>query len=124
MEHYKQFETAVNSKLGSTVKLSGLPDVVRKVFSAGFCGKMPEKTIDSFDLSPIDSYLLDSLFPFQREGICYVISKMGRALIADDMGLGKTIQALGIACYYRDEWPVLIVCPSSVRYNWAEVGIL
>ena len=39
----------------------------------------------------------------------------GRVLIADDMGLGKTIQALGIACYYKENWPLLIVCPSSVR---------
>ncbi|KAK7070522.1 SWI/SNF-related matrix-associated actin-dependent regulator of chromatin subfamily A-like protein 1 [Halocaridina rubra] len=39
-------------------------------------------------------------------------------MIADDMGLGKTIQALGIASYYRREWPLLIVTPSSVRYSW------
>lgn len=38
-------------------------------------------------------------------------------MIADDMGLGKTIQALGIAHYFRDNWPLLIVAPSSVRFN-------
>jgi len=36
-------------------------------------------------------------------------------MIADDMGLGKTIQALGIAHYYKESWPLLIVTPSSVR---------
>ncbi|KAK4290029.1 hypothetical protein Pmani_037048 [Petrolisthes manimaculis] len=35
------------------------------------------------------------------------------------MGLGKTIQALGVAVYYRSEWPLLVVTPSSVRYSWA-----
>ena len=45
----------------------------------------------------------------------WAVSRGGRVLIADDMGLGKTIQALGIADYYRSEWPLLIVCPSSVR---------
>lgn len=45
------------------------------------------------------------------------ISRNGRVLIADDMGLGKTIQALGVASYYRLEWPLLIVCPSSVRWT-------
>lgn len=46
----------------------------------------------------------------------------GRVLIADDMGLGKTLQALTIAAYYRSEWPLLIVTPSSVRFTWREVG--
>ena len=37
------------------------------------------------------------------------------ALLADDMGLGKTIQAL---CAVTG--PSLIVCPTSVLFNWAE----
>ena len=37
------------------------------------------------------------------------------------MGLGKTVQAICIAYYYRTEWPLLIVTPSSLRYSWAEV---
>ncbi|KAE8744020.1 hypothetical protein FOCC_FOCC009304 [Frankliniella occidentalis] len=48
----------------------------------------------------------------------YSVSRGGRVLIADDMGLGKTIQALAIADYYHDEWPLLIVCPSSMRFQW------
>ena len=43
-------------------------------------------------------------------------------LIADDMGLGKTLQALGVASYYRSEWPLLIIAPSSVRFAWREVS--
>lgn len=49
------------------------------------------------------------------------MSKQGRLLLADDMGLGKTVQAICIAAYYRDEWPLLVVAPSSVRFTWAEV---
>ena len=37
------------------------------------------------------------------------------ALLADDMGLGKTVQAL---CAIQG--PTLIVCPTSVLFNWAE----
>ncbi|MCP5040603.1 MAG: DEAD/DEAH box helicase, partial [bacterium] len=37
------------------------------------------------------------------------------ALLADDMGLGKTIQAL---CTLTK--PSLVVCPTSVLFNWAE----
>lgn len=36
------------------------------------------------------------------------------------MGLGKTVQALGVASAYRSEWPLLIVCPSSVRFAWRD----
>ncbi|XP_075037055.1 DNA annealing helicase and endonuclease ZRANB3 isoform X2 [Mixophyes fleayi] len=36
------------------------------------------------------------------------------------MGLGKTIQAIAVAYYYRDEWPLLIVVPSSLKYPWIE----
>lgn len=31
------------------------------------------------------------------------------------MGLGKTVQAIALASAYRDEWPVLIIAPSSLR---------
>lgn len=34
------------------------------------------------------------------------------------MGLGKTLQALAVACAYREDWPVLVVAPSSLRANW------
>lgn len=42
----------------------------------------------------------------------------GRCLIADDMGLGKTMQAIALALYYFDEWPLLVVCPASVKFQW------
>lgn len=51
----------------------------------------------------------------------FAVSKQGRLLLADDMGLGKTVQAICIAAYYRNEWPLLVVAPSSVRFTWAEV---
>ena len=62
------------------------------------------------DLSTIDPFLLTNLMPFQQEGVKYGVSRDGRVLIADDMGLGKTVQALALASYYREAWPVLVVC--------------
>lgn len=52
----------------------------------------------------------------------FAIAKKGRLLLADDMGLGKTIQAICIAAYYRKEWPLLVVVPSSVRFTWEQVS--
>ncbi|MEE6516626.1 hypothetical protein FKM82_026249 [Ascaphus truei] len=36
------------------------------------------------------------------------------------MGLGKTIQAIAVAYFYRREWPLLVVVPSSLKYPWIE----
>lgn len=54
----------------------------------------------------------------------FAIAKGGRLLLADDMGLGKTIQAICIATFYRKEWPLLVVVPSSVRFTWEQVRAL
>ena len=36
------------------------------------------------------------------------------------MGLGKTLQAISIAYYLKDAWPLLIVVPSSVKFSWID----
>jgi N12 class adenine-specific DNA methylase len=50
----------------------------------------------------------------------YALRRGGRVLFADEMGLGKTLQALATILYWRHEWPVLIVVPSSLRLQWAD----
>lgn len=52
---------------------------------------------------------------FQREGIKFALKRGGRLLVGDEMGLGKTVQAIGIMACYRDEWPCVIITPSSLR---------
>uniref|UniRef100_A0A8C2QQT2 DNA annealing helicase and endonuclease ZRANB3 n=1 Tax=Capra hircus TaxID=9925 RepID=A0A8C2QQT2_CAPHI len=44
----------------------------------------------------------------------------GKMINLSSMGLGKTVQAIGIAYFYKEEWPVLVVVPSSLRYPWTE----
>ncbi|CAH2305162.1 SWI SNF-related matrix-associated actin-dependent regulator of chromatin subfamily A 1 [Pelobates cultripes] len=103
------------------VEIEPLPRCVVQAFGPQF-----EKTSlnhmesPEADLSKVDSTLVNNLMPFQREGVNFAISREGRLLLADDMGLGKTIQAICIAAYYRSDWPLLVVAPSSVRYTWAE----
>ena len=83
------------------------------------CLRRPVPIIDGVDLSKLDPALLEALMPFQREGVQMGVVRGGRVLLADDMGLGKTIQAIGIASYFHD-WPLLVVCPSSMRYQWRQ----
>ncbi|XP_032106612.1 DNA annealing helicase and endonuclease ZRANB3 isoform X5 [Sapajus apella] len=60
------------------------------------------------------------LLPFQKDGIIFALQRNGRCMVADEMGLGKTIQAIAVAYFYKEEWPLLIVVPSSLRYPWTE----
>jgi len=60
------------------------------------------------------------LYPFQYAGVRFVELSDGRAIIGDDMGIGKTIQALAYSALHRELWPVLVICPANVKYNWAK----
>ncbi|MCP9768690.1 DEAD/DEAH box helicase [Lacihabitans sp. LS3-19] len=67
-----------------------------------------------------DNCLKVKLYPFQVEGVKFA-AKAGRSLIADEMGLGKTLQALAVAEIYKKHLginKVLIVCPTSLKYQW------
>ncbi|XP_060113100.1 DNA annealing helicase and endonuclease ZRANB3 [Heteronotia binoei] len=75
---------------------------------------------DGEELSFLPGKLKEKLLPFQKKGIIFAIEKSGRCMIADEMGLGKTIQAIAVSYHYKNEWPLLIVVPSSLRYPWAD----
>ncbi|KAL0709157.1 hypothetical protein Bca4012_016135 [Brassica carinata] len=64
--------------------------------------------------------LVDSLLPFQLDGLRFGLRRGGRCLIADEMGLGKTLQAIAIAGCFMNEGSILVVCPAVLRYSWAE----
>lgn len=68
----------------------------------------------------MEERLPEKLLAYQREGVDFGLAKSGRCLIGDEMGLGKTLQALALAAQYAEEWPVLVLCPSSLRWVWKE----
>jgi SNF2 family DNA or RNA helicase len=63
----------------------------------------------------------EDLFPHQRAGVKFLATAK-RALLADEPGLGKTAQAIrGIKAIKdagEDVFPVLIVCPNTLKKNW------
>ena len=60
------------------------------------------------------------LYPFQYVGVHFAQLAGGRCLIGDDMGVGKTIQAIAHIALNTEQLPALVVCPASVKYNWAK----
>lgn len=60
----------------------------------------------------------NALFEYQYDTLIYAHIKK-KLLIADDPGLGKTLQSICISALFRENWPVLVVCPSSVKKMWA-----
>ncbi|XP_053990312.1 DNA annealing helicase and endonuclease ZRANB3-like isoform X3 [Hylaeus volcanicus] len=68
----------------------------------------------------IGSTLYQAFKPFQLEGVFYAIRNNGRCLIGDEMGLGKTLQALGVVAVFSNEWPCLVICPSSITFQWRD----
>jgi len=66
------------------------------------------------------SLLKAPLYPYQAEGALFAV-RAGRVLIGDDMGLGKTIQAIAateILAQHFGVSKVLVVCPTSLKYQW------
>lgn len=77
--------------------------------------------IEGFERLPAPTLPADlsaALRPYQRVGVSWLqfLRDAGLgAMLADDMGLGKTLQAL---CAVGGR--ALVVCPTSVIYNWAD----
>ncbi|QTD40055.1 DEAD/DEAH box helicase [Sporosarcina sp. Te-1] len=68
------------------------------------------------------------LRPYQKQGYRWMktLASFGLGgILADDMGLGKTVQSIAFIlseqkAIRRAKQPVLIVCPSSLTYNWQQ----
>lgn len=75
------------------------------------------------------------LYPFQDVGHRF-LGVARYALLADDMGAGKTAQVLmamreaeidaasGVAPPGLDALPALVICPNSVKHQWADESLL
>ncbi|XP_059617223.1 SWI/SNF-related matrix-associated actin-dependent regulator of chromatin subfamily A-like protein 1 [Phlebotomus argentipes] len=116
LKDYKNFLKAMEP-LAHKVTVEHLPPFILKLFSGQ--KESTDMRMDMSFLSSIEPKLADALMDFQKEGVRFAIEKQGRCIIADEMGLGKTYQALAVADFYRDDWPVLICTTAITRDAWA-----
>lgn len=75
-------------------------------------------------LFTLPTWLKAELRPYQQKGFEWLVllSQIdGGACLADDMGLGKTLQTIAYLAWHKASSPKgkhLIICPSSLIYNW------
>jgi SWI/SNF-related matrix-associated actin-dependent regulator 1 of chromatin subfamily A len=77
-----------------------------------------DKKYNNFDINSIKVPKGLSLMPFQSNGVAFIESRNGNAIIGDEMGLGKTITALAYVSNHPELSPVIIVVPATLKYNW------
>lgn len=94
--------------LNPNVVIGQLPPFLLQIFAD------PPTNVE-VPLSSLEKRLTEVLMPFQKVGIRFGIEKKGRCLIADEMGLGKTYQALALADFYKDDWPLLVCTTAATR---------
>ena len=81
------------------------------------------KTVQEADEDPPER-LQGVLRPYQEQGFRWLSTLEQHhfgGILADDMGLGKTLQLLSLILRDKEKGilkPSLIVCPSSLMYNW------
>lgn len=112
MKDYSMVQERVTA-LNPHVSIGPIPPFVLRIFHGQ--RSKPSRAC----LSAIEPTLAASLLEFQKEGVCFAIEKGGRAMIADEMGLGKTYQAIAVADFYKEDWPLLICTTASTRDVWA-----
>lgn len=68
----------------------------------------------------LDSPELKALYPFQRQGVEWLLGRCG-AILADDMGLGKTVQVISAMRLLFNRAAIrnaLVVCPKGLVATW------
>lgn len=82
--------------------------------------RVSERFPNGVQSKELNKIIKATLYPYQKEAVLKAV-EAGRYIIADDMGLGKTIQSLAISELLKNMngiESVLIVCPTSLKYQW------
>ncbi|WP_160679538.1 SNF2-related protein [Clostridium sp. C8-1-8] len=86
------------------------------------------QSIKKVDIEEIDipKFLNCSMRNYQVAGYKWLktLNKYGfGGILADEMGLGKTLQTISLLLSYKEEEklnPSIVICPTSLLYNWKE----
>ncbi|CAG8594392.1 11800_t:CDS:2 [Paraglomus brasilianum] len=117
-EDYESSLKNLKMQKNLNIEINEFPPYVVKLFGSGVDADERYKQTEIETQRKIRRELWESLLPYQKEGVVRSVMRNGRILLGDEMGLGKTVQALAVCSFYRGDWPVLVVCPATLRTNW------
>ncbi|KAI8376070.1 uncharacterized protein BYT42DRAFT_373553 [Radiomyces spectabilis] len=101
------------------IQLKALPPAVVDWLQQQSSNERPGDEDIEFSMQQLETTKLGrALKDFQLEAVRKGLFFKGRVLLNDQHGLGKTQQALGLLSCYRDKWPALVICPSSLCTTW------
>jgi superfamily II DNA or RNA helicase len=123
-EAFAQFETFLAAAARLDPDLRCYEDALGFVAQGRDAGRREKVLAEAFPRgirsATFENLLRVPLYDYQREAALFA-SRAGRCLIGDDMGLGKTIEAIAaveiMARHFGVE-RVLVVCPTSLKYQW------
>ncbi|MCD6052553.1 MAG: helicase, partial [Verrucomicrobia bacterium] len=98
-------------------KLQAPPTWQAKAFARQGVAEMPLPAVGELE---------KVLRPYQKQGVAwlwFLRQNQFGGILADEMGLGKTLQTLALLVAAKNEAklkPVLIVCPTSLVFNWVQ----
>lgn len=119
-----KLEDFIKEATGTDQKFRIYPDVFefikRHKEARSRCEKLKEIFPEGTASRNFNDLVNATLYPYQKEGVIGIL-RAGRVLLADEMGLGKTIQAIAaveVFARYFGVSRVLIICPTSLKYQW------
>lgn len=100
--------------------------VLKPVLNEGWRQKWQQWQHNEETIYHVPTLVRATLRPYQHKGFEWMLllAEAGAGgCLADDMGLGKTLQTICFLAYLLNKEPAgrhLIVCPSSLIYNWQQ----
>lgn len=96
------------------------PDALNYIIDCRDKAKRKALVAEKYRDTDFKGLLHTTLHPYQADGVRFAFTE-GRTINADEMGLGKTVQAIATAELLRKEGlisSVIIICPTSLKYQW------
>jgi SNF2 family DNA or RNA helicase len=118
---YADFIPAVESVPEEVTVMSDALDFVDREIERSEMLERESHWLGQLQAGTLDLQLLPiPLYDYQLQGALFLACR-GRSILGDDMGLGKTIQTLAaveLLARERGIGRVLVIAPSSVKYQW------
>lgn len=113
-------KTTIKKPAYQSFHLQDRPDIRQDGSVQTYVQRLAKARQEAFELPEKYQKLLRD---YQKDGVRWLKALYDRnvnGILADDMGLGKTLQVLCLLeNFVSRQKPSLIVCPSSLMFNWA-----